>query len=77
MPDLMVDRLRLNLEGLSRADAERLATLVAQGLAAAEIGGEGDVQGLQITLAPLPGSTMQSLSEQIVAELVGQINRTI
>ena len=77
MPDLMVDRLRLNLEGLSRADAERLATLVAQGLAAAEIGGEGDIQGLQITLAPLPGSTMRSLSEQIVAELVGQINRTI
>jgi hypothetical protein len=77
MPDLMVDRLRLSLEGLSRADAERLATLVAQGLAAAEIAGEGDVQGLQITLAPLPGSTMHTLSEQIVAELVGQINRTI
>ncbi len=77
MPDLMVDRLRLNLEGLSRADAELLAALVAQGLARAEIAGEGDVQGLQITLAPLPGSTMQSLSEQIVAELVGQINRTI
>jgi hypothetical protein len=77
MPDLMVDRLRLNLEGLSRSDAERLATLVAQGLAAAEIAGDGDIQGLQITLAHLPGSTMQSLSEQIVAELVGQINRTI
>jgi hypothetical protein len=77
MPELMVDRLRLNLEGLSKADAERLATLVAQGLAGADITGEGDVQSLQITLAPLPGSTMQSLSEQIVAELVGQISRTI
>jgi hypothetical protein len=77
MPQLMVDRLRLSLEGVSRADAQRLATLVAQGLAGAEIANEGDIQSLQVSLAPMPGSTMQSLSEQIVAELIGQLNRTI
>ena len=28
-------------------------------------------------VAPMPGSTMENLSEQIVAELISQLNRTI
>jgi hypothetical protein len=76
MPDLTVDRMRLSLEGISPSDAQRLATLVTQGLLRAEIAAEGEIEGLQVRVTPMPGTTMESLSRQIVAELIGQLNRT-
>jgi hypothetical protein len=77
MSDLDVDRLSLKLHGVSRGDAQRLSSLVAQGLAEATVRPRGGVNALQVTVNSLPGTSMQELANQIVANLVGQLGRTL
>jgi hypothetical protein len=77
MPDLTIKRLSLHLSGLSEGQGQRLARLIADGLAQVSIsGGENrDVMNAAIT-AP-PGVDMQELSERIVADVVRQLDRSI
>jgi hypothetical protein len=77
MPDLTIERLSLHLTGLSEGEGQRLARLVADGLAQVSIsGGENrDVMNAAITVSP--GVDMQELSERIVADVVRQLDRSI
>ena len=77
MPDLTIERLSLHLSGLSEGEGQRLARLIADGLAQVSIsGGENrDVMNAAITVSP--GVDMQELSERIVADVVRQLDRSI
>lgn len=77
MPDLTIERLSLHLSGLSEGEGQRLARLIADGLAQVPIsGGENrDVMNAAITASP--GVDMQELSERIVADVVRQLDRSI
>jgi hypothetical protein len=77
MPDLTIERLSLHLSGLSEGEGQRLARLIADGLAQVSIsGGENrDVMNAAITASP--GVDMQKLSERIVADVVRQLDRSI
>lgn len=71
MPDLTVDRLTLQLSGLSEGDGRRLAALVADGLATADLpprGGAASV--LRVSVGPQPGEGVESLAKRIVTELL-------
>jgi hypothetical protein len=72
---LSIDRLTLNVEGLTPADARRLALEVARGLEAAVPGSSGDVPTLRFDLTATTGATVSELARQIVAELVRQVRR--
>jgi hypothetical protein len=77
MPDVTIERLSLHLSGLSEGEGQRLARLIADGLAQVSIsGGENrDVMNAAITASP--GVDMQELSERIVADVVRQLDRSI
>jgi hypothetical protein len=77
MSDLTIERLSLHLSGLSEGEGQRLARLIADGLAQVSIsGGENrDVMNAAITASP--GVDMQELSRRIVADVVRQLDRSI
>ena len=77
MPELRIDRLNLRLPGAMQGDARHLAGLVAERLAELNVAPRADLPALQMTLTAVPGTTMQSLSEQIVAQFVRELNRTL
>lgn len=71
-----IDRLRLNAPGLAEPDAERLALLVANGLAA----GSGllavgrQVDGIEANITVPPDTPAGELAGIIVAEILRQLN---
>ncbi len=68
--DLHVDRLTLRLEGLSEADARRLAGLVAECLASADAPGAAfATDRLRVSVAPRPGEALESMARRIAAEM--------
>jgi hypothetical protein len=76
MPELTIERLSLRLSGLSEDESRRLARLIAERLGAAPgISGKRDTMRADIH-APASAS-VQDLSDQIVAELVRQLERTL
>lgn len=79
MSDITIDRLTLRLRGLATHDGERLARLVADGLAtsAASLETPYHVGALHISGAVDLGSNMEQLANQIVADVIRQLARTI
>ena len=60
--ELHVDRLTLDLPALSEADGRRLAWLLAECLAAADVpGGSQDADRLRLSLVADPGESVQAL----------------
>ncbi|HEY6306923.1 MAG TPA: hypothetical protein VI488_10755 [Candidatus Angelobacter sp.] len=77
MPALNIERLTLRLSGLSKEQAGRLARLVAEGLAATPLSNAaGERTVLQSSINAAAESNMQQLSDQIVADLVRQLERS-
>lgn len=77
MPELHIERLTLRLSGLSKEQAGRLARLVAEGLAATPLSNAtGERAVLQSSINAGAESNMQQLSDQIVADLVRQLERS-
>jgi uncharacterized lipoprotein YmbA len=77
MPALHIERLTLRLSGLSKEQAERLARLVAEGLAATPLSyATSERAVLQSSINAGAESNMQQLSDQIVADLVRQLERS-
>jgi len=76
MPQLTIERLSLRLSGLSEGDSRHLARLIGEGLAEAP-GISGDRKAMQIGINASAGSSVQGLSDQIVAELVRQLARSV
>ena len=79
MAAIDIDRLSLRLSGISGGDGQRLARLIAEGLAASPIGIEGThhLDTMQVNVTARPGSSMDMLSQRIVADVLRQLERTL
>ena len=78
MPDLSIERLSLHLSGLSEEDGRRLTRLIADGLAAASVPDTAeDRNAMQSRIRPRAGESLHAISDQIVADLLSQLNRSI
>jgi hypothetical protein len=76
MNDVAIDRLILQVSGLSETEGRRLALLVADGLGALSAAGGGrDVPSLRLDLAVPPGSGTDELARRIVDELMRQVRQ--
>jgi hypothetical protein len=77
MPDLTIERLSLHLSGLSEGEGERLARLIADGLAHVSISGAENRAVMQAAITASPGLDIQELSERILADVVRQLDRLL
>jgi hypothetical protein len=77
MPDVTIERLSLHLSGLSEGEGQRLARLIADGLAQVSISGGENRAAMSAAITASPGVDMQKLSERIVADVVRQLDRSI
>jgi hypothetical protein len=77
MPDLTIERLSLNLSGLSEEEGQRLARLIADGLANVSMAGAGNRDAMKATVSASPGAGMQELSQRIVADVVRQLDQSL
>jgi hypothetical protein len=79
MAELKIDRLTLNLSGLSTRDGERLARLIAEGLGTANLSNEKShrVGEMQVRVEADGKGDVDKLSEQIVAAVLRQLERTL
>jgi hypothetical protein len=77
MSDLSIERLSLHLSGLSEADGRRLTRMIANGLATASVPDAEDREAVQCTMTARPGSSLQQISDQIVADFLSQLQRSL
>jgi len=78
MPDVSIDRLKLHLTGFEEEDARQLVRLIAEGLGGAQLPGAGkDVSTMNVKVAAPAGASMKSVSEQVLADMVRQLKRSI
>jgi hypothetical protein len=76
--DLSIERLSLHLSGLSEADGRRLTRMIADGLAVASVLNAADQHdALHSRITPRPGSSLQEISDQVVADLLRQLQRSV
>jgi hypothetical protein len=78
MPRIEIDRLSLKLSGLSEDQGRLLAARVAEGLAALPAP-DNAIQrnAMQANATMVPGGSVTTLADQIVAGLVRQLKRTV
>jgi len=79
MAEVNIERLSLSLSPLSQQDGEHLARLIAEGLAmaASSIQGSRNLKAMQVNVNAAPGTPLDVLSQQIVADVLRQLDRTI
>lgn len=79
MPEINIGRLTLKLSGLSEGEGQRLARLIAEGLATAPgpTGSSRHLDALQADVSAWPGIETDDLSKQIVADLLRQLDRSV
>ncbi len=79
MAEMNIERLTLKLSGISQSDGQRLAQLIAQGLASATIAPESPrhVDSLHVNTTASSDNGIDMLSKQIVAEIVRQLESTL
>jgi hypothetical protein len=76
MSNLSIDRLILDVPGLSESDGRRLARLVADGLGSARLsGGRLDIPTINLELRPGRGEGVDELAGRIVAEFARQVRQ--
>jgi hypothetical protein len=76
MSNLWIDRLTLEVPGLSASDGRRLALQVAAGLkAVGAAGGACDIAALRLDLTAAPNAGVDELARQVVAEVLRQVQR--
>ena len=76
MSILSIDRLILNVPGLSESDGRRLAEQVADGLGSLRfVGGGRDIPTLNLDLQPGRGESLDELARQIVNEFARQVRQ--
>lgn len=75
MSILNVERLTLQVSGVSERDARRLALLVSECLAHSSLPpvASGEIGAMQLRVAPPPDGNLSELAEQIAAELIQQL----
>jgi hypothetical protein len=78
MAVLSIERLSLHLTGLSEGDGRRLTRMIADGLAAASVPIAAESRdALQSSVTPRFGSSLKEISDQVVADLLSQLERSI
>ena len=79
MADVTIDRLTLKLSGLSKADGQRLARRIAEGLVSASPPLEGmhSLDRLRIQVTAQTGRNIDLLAQQIVADVLRELERTL
>ncbi len=79
MTAINIDRLTLKLVGISAEDGQRLAWLIAKGLASASIATEGmhSLDAIRVNVTTNPGSNADMLARQIVADVLRQLERVL
>ena len=76
MSEVRIDRLTLHVPGLTPAEGKRLALQVAAGIATAGVAGGGrDIPALRLDLTAAPGTSVDTMAEQLVAEVLRQVRR--
>ena len=72
---ISIERLSLRLSGLSQSDGERLARLVANGLAESWLAESPtrEVGAMKVKVQAAAGSNLNRISEQIVNEILRQL----
>ena len=74
MDEIQIDRVILELSGLSEAEGTHLAALVARGLAAASFPAGSSAQStFRLELEAAPSGNLDIVSEHIVREIVRQL----
>ena len=76
MADVRVDRLTFEVPGLSASDGERLANLVASGLAAADLPEVPASAGV-LRVDVRGGGDVDALASRIVEEIARRIARSL
>lgn len=76
---MVIDKLTLQLSGLSEEDGRALAQLLAQDLALTSLphGGNLRVDDMKVEVAGAAGNSIQELSQRIVADLLRQFDRSL
>jgi len=78
MPELTIDQLNVHLSGLSEEDGRSLVRLIAQGFAYASLPVvSGLVGSVELTITSRGGTSLESLSDQIVADALRQVARSL
>lgn len=76
MPGISINRLTLEVPGWSEAAAHKLASALADGLAAGGLGGvRGDVGKLRVDIPASGVVEPDRLAGQIVSEILRQLQR--
>jgi hypothetical protein len=76
MNEIRIDRLSLQVPGLSAAEGRRLALQVAEGLGALGAAGGGrDIPTVRVDLTAASKTSMDELAVKIVAEVLRQVDR--
>ena len=75
MPATTIDRLALRLSGVAERDAQRLALLIAEGLAAARLSPvpAGDIGTVHVHVTARAGDSLDQLAQQVVAEIMREL----
>lgn len=77
MPDLTIDRLSLRLSGINESESRRLAQMIAEGLAGANVNaGAKNFRCIQSNVPAKSDTNLQAISEGIVADLIRQLERS-
>ena len=79
MPRIEIDRLSLKLSGLSEDQGRLLAMRVAEGLATTQQAPDEVLRRdrIQANATMVPGGSVASLADRIVADLVRELKRTV
>ena len=79
MATIDIDRLTLKLSGLSEREGQRLARLIAAGLTQADVPTimPRRLETLRVNLATPVDGNVDRLSQQIVADVLRQLERTL
>jgi hypothetical protein len=79
LAEINIERLTLTLSGLSERNGEHLVRLIAEGLAslAAPVGASRHVDAIQVDVTAATGTIVDSVADQIAAEVLRQLNRTV
>ena len=75
---ITIDKLTLLLSGLGEEDGRSLARLIAEDLAMVTLpaGCPGDTGSMSVSVTLTPGATVKTLSQQIIADMLRQLDRT-
>jgi hypothetical protein len=77
MPGISIDRMTMELTGVSESQARRLAMGIAEGLAAAGLSNmASDVPAMRIDLTASSGIDSDKLAQQVISEILGQLGRS-